>query len=400
MVTAVQRAAKRGFSELLQRISKGRNRLTVSRRMNPENVMSKEKFRYAMIYEDIKKAILDHTFEENSLLPTEQDLAATYQVNRTTLRKAMQLLADEGLIDKCPGKGTVVLSRPQEDSGQKKVISNKNIGFLLPRGNLITEPFYATLFSSLEQAFQLKGCSLIYTTLDQEDHLTDKIAPLGLSGIVFVSNVSPRHIQLAVEQKIPCVLVNSYSDRLPSILSDNYRGAYLAGRHLIEHGHRNVAVLAGIRSYISNQERMAGFKQAYSESGLALDPGQIVQSDSWHYPTAEKTFFDFIASHRDSLPTAVFAFNDRLAVGAINAVTKAGLSVPGDISVIGYDNLQYYNIVASRISTVETHIEIIAEATVANMIWQLDGGSCIPVKILAPVEIVPGETVRSCSHTP
>lgn len=346
-----------------------------------------------MIYEDIKKSILNHTFEANSLMPTEQDLAATYQVNRSTLRKAMQLLADEGLIEKCPGKGTIVLGSYPENSKQKTIVSNKNIGFLLPRGNLITEPFYATLFSSLEQGFQLKGCSLIYTTLDHEDNMMDKIAPLGLSGIVFVSNVSPRHIQLAVDQKIPCVLVNSCSDKLPSILSDNHRGAYLAGRHLIEHGHRNVAVLTGIQSYISNQERMAGFAEAFSEAGLTLDPDQIVQSDSWRYPTAEKAFYDFIISRRNSLPTAVFAFNDRLAVGAVNAIIKAGLSVPRDISVIGYDNLQYYNIAASRISTIETHIEIIAETTVANMIWQLDGGSCAAIKILIPVEVVPGETI-------
>ena len=89
----------------------------------------------------------------------------------------------------------------------------------------------------------------------------------------------------------------------------------------------------------------------------------------------------------------MFAFNDRLAVGAVNAIIKAGLSVPRDISVIGYDNLQYYNIAASRISTIETHIEIIAETTVANMIWQLDGGSCAAIKILIPVEVVPGETI-------
>ena len=104
-----------------------------------------------------------------------------------------------------------MLSRQSEGSESSEVISNKNIGFLLPRGNLITEPFYSTLFSLLEQNFQPKGCSLIYTTLDDEDDMAAKISPLGLSGIVFVSNVSRRHIRLAVENKIPSVLVNSCS---------------------------------------------------------------------------------------------------------------------------------------------------------------------------------------------
>lgn len=355
--------------------------------------MNKEKFRYTAIYDDLKQSITDGTYKENSLLPTEQSLSVHYDVNRSTLRKAMQLLADEGLIEKRPGKGTIVLSRRPEGSGAFEVVSNKNIGFLLPRGNLITEPFYSTLFSLLEQSFQPKGCSLIYTTLDDEDDMAAKIAPLGLSGIVFVSNVSQRHIHLAVENKIPCVLVNSCSPELPSILSDNEQGAYLAGRHLIKNGHRCVAVLAGVRSYVSNQERMAGIKRVFSEAGLPLQPDLILETDSWLYETAENLFTNFITKHRESLPTAVFAFNDRLATGAVNAIRKSGLSVPEDISVIGYDNLGYFNSISPKMATIETHIDIIAEATVSQIMWQLNGGHCMGIRILAPVEIIEGQTI-------
>lgn len=81
--------------------------------------MSKEKFRYTAIYDDLRQSIMDGTYEENSLLPTEQSLSMHYDVNRSTLRKAMQLLADEGLIEKKPGKGTIVLSR---QSDRKSVV--------------------------------------------------------------------------------------------------------------------------------------------------------------------------------------------------------------------------------------------------------------------------------------
>ena len=83
------------------------------------------------------------------------------------------------------------------------------------------------------------------------------------------------------------------------------------------------------------------------------------------------------------MPTALFAFNDRLATGAINAICKTGRTVPDDVSVIGYDNLGYYNIISPRITTVETHIEAISESTVMHM------------KVLTPVEVISGETVRS-----
>ena len=74
--------------------------------------MSKEKFRYSMIYNDIKNDILNDVYKVGSLLPTEQVLSLKYDVNRSTLRKAMQMLADEGLIEKCPGKGTIVKQCP------------------------------------------------------------------------------------------------------------------------------------------------------------------------------------------------------------------------------------------------------------------------------------------------
>ena len=192
------------------------------------------------------------------------------------------------LIEKCPGKGTIVLSSVPVAPESPKVITNKNIGFFLPKENIITEPFYSSLFNILERDFQKNGCSLIYTTLDASDNIADKITALGLSGIVFVSNVVQKHIEYAVSQKIPCVLVNSYSDKLPSVLSDNRKGAYLAGRYLIEHGHKTVALLAGVRSYLSNQERTAGFLQAFQEEGLSIPPELILETGSWLYDAAEK----------------------------------------------------------------------------------------------------------------
>ena len=95
--------------------------------------MSKEKFRYSMIYNDIKNDILNDVYKVGSLLPTEQVLSLKYDVNRSTLRKAMQMLADEGLIEKCPGKGTIVLSSVPVAPESPKVITNKNIGFFPPK---------------------------------------------------------------------------------------------------------------------------------------------------------------------------------------------------------------------------------------------------------------------------
>ena len=85
----------------------------------------------------------------------------------------------------------------------QKLSPTKTSVFSSQKKNIITEPFYSSLFNILERDFQKNGCSLIYTTLDASDNIADKITALGLSGIVFVSNVVQKHIEYAVSQKYP-----------------------------------------------------------------------------------------------------------------------------------------------------------------------------------------------------
>lgn len=355
--------------------------------------MNKENVRYSTIYEEIKEHIISGLYPLNSLLPTEQEFSKQYQVNRSTLRKAMQMLADEGFIKKSAGKGTVVLRNTPSSAISGNTL-NKNIGFLLPKSNIITAPFYSNLFSKLESILQKYNYSLIYTTLEDEDDLFAKITPLGLSGAIFVSNVSKKHLEMAAQAHLPSVLANSYSPLIPSVLSDNRRGAYLAGKYLIDNGHRDILVLGGRSTYLSNQERLDGIKDAFSEINHIIPEDKILMTDSWDTSVAENLFSSYIEQHRHSLPTAVFAMNDRLATGALSAIMKACLSTPQDISIVGYDNLPYYDLPGIRITSIEAHIDIIAEAIANNIHWQLQGGNVLPVKILAPVTLVEGGTVK------
>lgn len=95
-----------------------------------------------------------------------------------------------------------------------------------------------------------------------------------------------------------------------------------------------------------------------------------------------------------TLPTAIFGFNDRLAYGAIQAIHKLGLRVPDDISLVGYDNLQAMHISLINLTTIETHVHMIAESAASSLYWQLKGGRCLPVRITVPVELSIGETVK------
>lgn len=351
-------------------------------------------YKYKKIYSDYKKAIADGIYKKLELLPTEVSIAEHYSVDRSTVRKALQMLSDEGLIEKKAGKGTTVIG-PDPLNGKKKRLqaSNKSVGFLLPPGNSITEMFYSTLFCVLEHELQKRGCSLIYSTLKPEDDIIKIVSTLGLDAIVFVSNTEQEHIEIAISSGIPCVLLNNYSPLLPSILSDNETGAYLAGRHLIECGHTDILVLSGIQEYTSNKERLQGFKKAMEEAGIELPADNMLVSQSWELEAGSHCIKEYCKTH-ELRATAIFGLNDRLAFGAMQALHQLGVVVPRDMSVMGFDNLNNMRVSVLRMTTIEAHIEMMAEGAATQILWQIEGGNLLPMRTNSPVELIVGETVH------
>lgn len=352
----------------------------------------KKNYYYQQIHDDLKENILRETCKVGDLLPPENTIARNYGVDRSTVRKALKMLVDDGLVEKIPGKGTVVLDRQKSIRQTATAALHRNIGFLLPSGNAITQPFYSTLFCVLERELKRFNFSLIYSTFNEHDDLLKTISDYSLSGIIFVSNTASAQIGVALEAGIPCTLVNSYDPRIPSVLSDNDNGAYLAGKYLMECGHRSVIILSGVRSYICSAERINGFKRAFAEAGIKIPESAILPADSWEQESGMNAIKHYLTTCK-SLPSAIFCLNDRLAFGAMQAIYQCGLKVPEDISVVGYDNL-YTQMSLIPLTTIEAHVEALAEATAQSQIWQQYGGQRLPIRINIKTELVEGATVR------
>lgn len=349
-------------------------------------------FKYKIVYDEIRQQIENGLLAPNTTLPSEAELSSRYGVDRSTIRKALKMLSEEQLVEKNAGKETVVLgSRPEKPRLQASS-KTKKIGFLLPPGYTIHEMFYSNLFCDIEQQLQVRDCTLIYSTL--ENNLMSIISTLGLDGVILVSNYNETYIKDAINANIPCVLVNNENASVPSVLSDNEKGAYLAGRHLIDKGHKDILVLSGLSSAIPNQRRIAGFRRALSESGITLKSENIILAESWEIDAGVKAFLKYMDIHPNTHATAVFGLNDRLAFGAMKALHQMGKIVPEDFSVIGYDNLNNMTLSVVKMTTIEAHVEIIAEAAVSLLLWQMNGGHCLPLKVYAPVELIEGESVK------
>ena len=367
-------------------------------------------FLYKKVYSSLKDSILSGHYSFGSLLPAERELVEEYSVDRSTIRKAIELLEDEGLIEKRQGRKTMVcysaekairsfssLTAPGEDEDEG--IYMQVIAFLLPLGNnnedRISIEFYSQLFSECERLFKKQGYSVFYSSLEDED-IDGLRKRLGnsLVGIIFVSDISEKYMYQAINYGIPAVLLNSYTKLLPSIISDNFTGMIQATEHLIELGHRDIAVVNGVSDHVTAIERLRGVEDALLSAGLKLRQRNIIETGSWEYEEAVSAVDGYLSSV-DRLPTAIIAFNDRLASGTMKAISMHGLRVPDDISVIGFDNSSLSNYTDPKLSSVDINVDLLAKNAFISLYHQLRFKERVPAKILVPVSYCEKNSVKA-----
>ena len=370
-------------------------------------------FLYQKVYSDLKNQIINGEKPNGTILPSEREIGEIYHVDRTTVRKAFQLLAEEKLVSKHVGKGTIVIYQNHEQlaSGTPFHLSaassslpaaqrNGTIAFLLPKSNRnsdrITVPFYSQLFYGIEKNCKRLGFTLIYSKLDDMDDLDAILVQnnTNIAGIMFISNIVEKHIDRAIQMGIPSILINGDSEKITSVAADNFNGTYRVCEHLIHLGHRDICVLNGIEQYHSAHERLQGVLYAMKNHDLSIPEEFIISEDSWEFEGGFEAVTNMLRDAK-KLPTAIIAFNDRLASGALQAIQQSGLRVPEDISIVGFDNSELAMYSMPKLSSVEINISIMAKVSVANLFAQMKMGENIPVKILVPVSYIERNSVKA-----
>jgi LacI family transcriptional regulator len=363
------------------------------------------KYLYGKVYEALSNKIALGEYSLNDLLPSEQTIGRIFDVDRTTVRKALQLLVDDGIVEKLPGIGTKVVSSSSPRKREAPLNPcNNSIAFFLPRSksheNRITQPFYSSLFYNVEASCRRHGYQVYYSTLDETDDIDGIMGNGNFAGILFISNIYRPHMDYALERHIPCVLINSYCEDIPSVLEDNTEGAYLSCKYLISMGHKKIAIIRGIPDYTSSRERLRGCLYAMYEGNVPVCEKYIMNGE-WDaasgYREVEQLFRKLSAKQ---LPTAIMAFNDGSAFGAIQAITQLGLKVPGDISIIGFDNVDQAQYSVPSLTTVDTDIPLMAAVAVENLLRQIADGYAANVKILTPVKLIIRDSVSFPRNMP
>jgi LacI family transcriptional regulator len=217
------------------------------------------------------------------------------------------------------------------------------IGLIVPRND---NPFYAEVARGVEEISFEFGYNVILCNsdrhIDKEIRYADLLSKKQVDGMLFVgawAGDQTQHLQRVYEQGIPLVVVDRFVPDLDidSIVTDNTYGGQMATSHLYELGHRRIGCLGGTPTHTPNSQRIDGYIKALIEFGVEIDDQIIIRSDfnfDGGYETAKRLL------NLENPPTAIFACNDLMAIGAIRCALDMGLDVPKDISIIGFDDIQ------------------------------------------------------------
>jgi DNA-binding LacI/PurR family transcriptional regulator len=288
-------------------------------------------------YREIKKLLAAEIAEMNinDRLPSRPELCKRLDTTRMTLDKAINELVTEGLLFSRKGGGTYVAN-----ANDASPVYKGNWGVIVPD---VTEEFYSKVVRGVENFAQRHGINLILCNsdydFDKQEQYIKRLDHSGISGFILVpvvgDNVRLNH-QLT-ELKVPFVFCTRNAEGIsaPVVSSDNYYGGYIATKHLLAKGYRNIAYIYYLK-YRTSVERCQGYIAALLENGIEINQKIIVMEKSQAQPYGYEAMKKILASGQ--MVDAVFCVNDKTVLGVYRAITEAGLTVSDDIGVIGYDN--------------------------------------------------------------
>lgn len=301
---------------------------------------TKDKPLYLQIYEALKTRIDAGEWSYGAMLPSEHELSEVYKISRGTVRKVLATLEQDGLVRRDRGRGTFI-TRPG-DQKQIPVMNSHSISFVVP---YVRDSFVSSILLGLESVARINGYAVLFhhveNDFDNQEVVLRKSLQQGVSGIILYpvdsNDVSPTLRELILNE-LPIVLVDRYIRGLHCdyVTSDNINGGLIATQHLLSLGHRRIAFLGWEELATSMDHRRLGYRQALLEAGIK--PDSTYEWEVIGYPEVDQAALIQRLS-QPQRPTAIFAANDQLALSVLSVSRSLNISIPEQLAVVGFDNL-------------------------------------------------------------
>jgi LacI family transcriptional regulator len=305
------------------------------------------------------------------------------EVSEATRAKIRRLASELGYAPNEPAR-TLVRRRSDTigliwDSGQEA------IG--------LHNPYLLGLLSAVRTALSEADYHLMLLTNpgaeDQDSAHLQAVRRHNLEGVVVLTTPpDDRCLRVLADAGVPCAGIDTSftGPRTVRISSDNAAGAEAAVQHLYDLGHRRIATVTGPLHLPPAAERLAGYRRACNRLGLEVPPQYVTEGD-FFLASGEAAGKQLLAL--PDRPTAIFAAGDQMAIGTMHAAADAGLSVPGDLAVVGFDDIDATTLVRPALSTVAQDQRALGEAAVEALRGLIDEEPAEPLRpYIVPTRLV------------
>ena len=273
------------------------------------------------------------------------------------------------------------------------------LGVLVPQSlfAIYANPYFATFLQGIGSLCDDHALGLL-TVSPLEGSLTSAIARAPVDGFIIVG-LNEKHDEVAPLQKrgVPVVIVDGYAPTTTSVNIDDESGAYAAARHVLNHGHHQLAILSfeplpALEAHRPSvgANRLLGYRRAIAEAGLDW-AAQVVEPSISGVEDGERCFLALWEAGRR--PSAVLCMSDAVAIGVVRAALQLGLRVPDDLEVVGFDDIPIANLITPPLSTVHQPIFEKGRTAAELLVARLEGEAPAEAVVL-PTELVLRGTTR------
>lgn len=275
----------------------------------------------------------------------------------------------------------------------------KNIVVLIP---FITNYYFSTVISGIQETAYNNGYNIVLMltndSSDREKYLMENLAVSNWDGLLIsisADTSNKEYFEHLINKGIPIVFFDRVFQDLETskVLQDDYSGAFMATDHLIRKGYRRIAHFAGNEHLSITQNRLNGYKAALKKHRISLNPEWIFYSGFSQQSGEDDMEKVFNLPNKDK-PNAIFAVNDRRAVGAIIAIKRKGLTVGKDIGVIGFTNDPISTIIEPSLSTIEEPAFEIGKQSCDLLIKHIKNSNFSPKEIVLSGNLIERDSTR------
>ncbi len=331
------------------------------------------------------------------MVVTLRDIAQGLGVSVVTVSK---VLRNQGKISAATRKR--VLQRAKELNYQANLVARSlvtrrtfTIGLLLPD---FTHPFFAEVAKAIAETVRPHGYHVIISYFEENPDLErkemDSLMAHQVDGLIAASAQSrPDSFETVLQRKVPLVLIDRPIAGLQTsfVGADNEAIGRLATNYLIEQGCRRIAHLRGPKIGIA-EARLAGYRHALKKHGIEL-PSRYVVGARYADSTGYSAMRRLLQCH--PIPDGVFCYNDPVAIGAMKAISEAGLRIPQDIAVVGAGNVHYSDVLAVPLTTIDQGTEQIGKRAAELLMAEIDAKQRPRIKrVLIPPKLVTRQSAQ------